>query len=430
MAEEKINWSSLWKSEDWWAVWLGFFIMFLGIAGIVTKVPKVGKWIDIGAALSPNLLWGYALVGLGILIITTLAIRGAGKNIKEYWTGFTLVFFIAFLAMLFSHQKTIVSWGLAYALWALVLGLLISNTVGTPKWVMPAVRTEMFIKIGLVLLGARILFHQILQAGPYAMLQALLVVLVVWYACFYFAMWAGLKKSLAVILSSAVSICGVSAAIAAGGACKGDPKEISYTISLVLLMAIPMLVIMPAIAKIVGMPPAVAGAWIGGTIDTTPAVVAAGVIHSPVAMEIAAIVKMAQNLLISIAALGIALYFVLKVERKPEEERPSAYEIWFRFPKFILGFILASMLFSLVLVPGIGAKATSAIIKGVTEVARGWFFCLAFVCIGLETKVMDILKLGAGKPAIVFTVAQLFNIAFTLVLAYLIWGGILWPAPY
>jgi uncharacterized membrane protein YadS len=191
-----------------------------------------------------------------------------------------------------------------------------------------------------------------------------------------------------------------------------------------------MLVIMPAIAKMVGMPPVVAGAWIGGTIDTTPAVVAAGVVHSEIAMEVAAIVKMAQNVLISIAALGIALYFVFKVERKPEEEKPSLYEIWFRFPKFILGFILASMLFSLVLVPTIGAKATTAIIKGVTEASRGWFFCLAFVCIGLETRITDIVKLGQGKPAIVFTVAQLINIAFTLCLAYLIFGGILWPVPY
>ncbi len=430
MAARKIEWSALVRSEDWWSVWLGFLVMLLGIAGIVTKLPKVGKWTDIGSALSIELLVGYALVGLGILLLTTPAIKGKGESIKKYLIAFPLVFFLAFLAHLFSRQEVINEWGLAYALWALVIGLLISNTVGTPKWLRPAVRTELFIKIGLVLLGARILFQQILEVGPFAMLQTIFVLGAVFFFCYFLAVKVGLTKSLATIMASAVSICGVSAAIAAGGASKGTPKEISYTVSLVLLIAIPLLVLMPIVAKLLGFPDVIAGAWIGGVIDTTPAVAAAGSVHGPVALEMAVIIKMTQNLFIGVAALLIALYFVLKVERKPGEEKPGVLEIWYRFPKFILGFILASLLFSLVLVPTMGPEATSGIIKGVTETLRGWFFALAFICIGLETRILDIVAMGRGKPFLVFIAAQAFNIFWTLGIAYLVFGGILWEVPF
>ncbi len=147
--------------------------------------------------------------------------------------------------------------------WALILGLFISNVIGVPAWLKPAIKTELFIKIGLVLLGAEILFPKILSAGIFGMIQAFIVVTMVWYFCYFLALKAGLSKSFACIMSTGVSICGVSAAIAAGGAIKGDPKEVSYTISLILLIAMPMLVLMPIIARTIGMPDAVAGAWIG-----------------------------------------------------------------------------------------------------------------------------------------------------------------------
>lgn len=431
MTTRKTDWSALIKSEDWWSIWLGFLVMVLGIAGILTKIPSVPSWTKIGAALSPGLLGSYALVGLGILLLTLPAIKGKGESIKKFIIAFPLVFVLAFGALWISRNSIIgKQWGLEFALWALVLGLLISNTVGTPKWLKPAIKTELFIKVGLVLLGAGILFQTILKVGPYAILLAIIAIPAVWFFCYWLATRLGLTKTFAATLSSGVSICGVSAAIATGAAAKGDPKETSYTISLVLLVAIPLLVLMPIVAKLLGISPVVTGAWIGGVIDTTPAVAAAGAIAGAAALKMAVIVKMALNMFIGIAALLIALYFTFKEEGNPGVKKPGAVEIWYRFPKFILGFILASLLFSLILVPTIGPEATSAIIKNVADSLRGWLFALAFICIGLETRLLDLVAAGKGKPLLVFVTASVFDIFLTLGLAYLIFGGILWRTPF
>ncbi len=211
--------------------------------------------------------------------------------------------------------------GLEVVFWALIFGLIVSNFFGVPEWLKPAIKTEFFIKIGLVLLGAEQLFSTIIRVGTYGMIQAIIVIGAVFYVCFWVAKKLGLDDEFASILGTAVSICGVSAAIAAGGAVKGDPKKVSHTISLVLLCAIPMLIFQPLIAKAVGMAPAVAGAWIGGTIDTTGAVVAAGQIAGPLAMGVAVVVKMAQNVLIGAAAFLLALWFTLEGKGSGGETR-------------------------------------------------------------------------------------------------------------
>jgi len=424
-----MDFSSLWKKEDWWAVWLSFLMLALLVAGVIAWMPKVGTWTTTPASAFKisDIPWFFVL-GLSVLALASVAVVAGGAKLRGFAAGFPIVFALALLAFVLASQKTIkVDYGLEYPIWALVFGLVISNTVGTPSWLKAAARTELFIKIGLVLLGAELLFQTIMKAGVAGMTQAIIVVLLVWYFCYFLALKAGLSKSFASILSSGVSICGVSAAIAAGGAIKGDPKQVSYTISLILLVAVPMLMGLPIVARYLGLSAAVAGAWIGGTIDTTPAVVAAGALYSEEAMAYAAIVKMSQNVLIGVAAFILALYWAVKVEKKDSGEKPSLMEIWYRFPKFILGFILASAVFSLVLIPGMGDKAVSAV-TGLSSGLRSWFFCLAFVCIGLDTKIAELVKMGAGKPAAVFLTAQVFNIVVTFILAWLLFGGIVIPS--
>jgi len=426
--EKGIDWSSLYKKEDWWAVWLGFLILSLASLRIVSSLPKIGKWVlDPTVSFPLSDIPYFALLAFALLILTSLPMPAMKEGVKRYWAAFPTVFILAFLALLLSNQKTVHEWGLEYVLWALILGLVIGNTAGMPRWLKPAVKTELFIKIGLVLYGAEILFNVLLSAGAFGLFEITISLFLVWYLCYFLAIKVGLKKSFACVLSSATSICGVSAAIAAGGAVKGDPKEVSYTISLVLLFAMPMLIFMPMVAKAVGMPDAVAGAWIGGSIDTTPAVVAAGALYSEKAMQVASIIKMSQNVLIGMTAFLLALYWVMKVERKPEE-RPRPAEIWYRFPKFVLGFIIASLAFSFLLVPVMGTRSVDAIL-GVTKGIRGWFFAIAFVCIGLETKFMELIKIGRGKPFVVFLVATIADVILSLVTAYVFFGGIFFPLP-
>jgi uncharacterized membrane protein YadS len=225
------------------------------------------------------------------------------------------------------------------------------------------------------------------------------------------------------MLATAVSICGVSAAIAAAGAIQGDKKKLSYVTSIVLVIAVPMMVLMPVFSKAVGIPELVAGAWIGGTIDTTGAVVAAGALYGDAAMKVATIVKFSQNVLVGIAAFLLAIAWSFK-EGARTGERPGMGIIWERFPKFVLGFLVASFVFSFFL-----TQATIDAVKGPLNFVRLLAFALAFVCIGLETNFKELLSLEGGRPAIAFLGAQAFNIIWTLILAYLLFGGVIFPAP-
>jgi uncharacterized membrane protein YadS len=193
--------------------------------------------------------------------------------------------------------------------------------------------------------------------------------------------------------------------------------------SIVLVVAVPMMILMPVFAKAVGIPELVAGGWIGGTIDTTGAVVAAGALYGDAAMKVATIVKFSQNVLIGVAAFLLAIAWTVK--RGAETgERPSAMVIWERFPKFVLGFLVASLVFSFFL-----SQGTIDVVKGPLNFLRLLTFALAFVCIGLETNFKELLQLEGGRPAVAFLGAQAFNLVWTLIFAYVLFGGVFLAAP-
>lgn len=376
-----------------------------------------------GNVFSGSNLGRSALIGLGLLILAAIGNALMGRPVGLFLAGFPVVYILSWVSLVVAGNSAVTYWGLEFALWALIIGLFISNVIGVPEWLKEAVRTEYYIKAGLVIMGTGILFHEILQAGAYGVLQALLVVFVVWYACYWLAQKLHVDDEFAAILATGVSICGVSAAIAAAGAIQGDKKKLSYTVSMVLLVSVPMLILMPLFARWVGIHELVAGAWIGGTIDTTGAVVAAGALYSDAAMKIATIVKFSQNVLIGVAAFLLALAWTLK--RGAEVgEKPSTSVIWERFPKFVLGFLVASLFFSFLLAP-----QTTAAAGGTLRFFRTMFFALAFVCIGLETNFRQLASLEGGRPAAAYLIAQGFNIVWTLLLAYLLFGGILFPPP-
>ena len=217
------------------------------------------------------------------------------------------------------------------------------------------------------------------------------------------------------MLASAVSICGVSAAIATCGAIKGDSRKLSFVVSLVLVVAVPMMYLMPWLARSLGLSQEVAGAWMGGTIDTTGAVVASGKFLGDVAETYSVIVKSSQNVLLGVAAFAISIYWSLRGTN--QAERPTARVLWDRFPKFVIGFVLTSLLFSFCLEPT-RAKEMGALAKGVREA----LFSVAFVCIGLETDFKILLGRENRRSVSTFLIAQSFNIVVTLVMALLLFG--------
>jgi uncharacterized integral membrane protein (TIGR00698 family) len=414
-----------WKQEDWLAVWLAAAILVLVLVGLRPEMPVL-KWKD-GADLGkvfggPNLV-AAALLGLALLAMSIPGARWLGARLGRYATGFAGVYLLALIAQWLAGNSTVSYWGVEYVIFALVLGLFLSNVLGVPEWMREAVRTEYYIKTGLVLMGATILFGELMQAGVLGMLQAVLVVSVIWYFGYWLARRLRLDEEFSAMLTTAVSICGVSAAIAACGAIQGDKKKLSYVASVVLIVAVPMMILQPWIVKTFGIPDVVGGAWLGGTLDTSGSVVAAGALISEEAMKIGTIVKFSQNVLIGFAAFLLSLWWTMK-ETGKRREKPSIGVIWERFPKFVLGFMIASLVFSTLLSPEL-VQATKGTISGL----RTAWFAMAFVSIGLETKFTDLWSMENGRPFVAFVGAQFANIIWTLLLAYLIFGGVLFPAP-
>lgn len=385
------------KSEDWVSTLMGGIILLL-----VILLPTVMK-----NHLYMSLIIG-ALAFLGYLFI-------GNKDKGGFVLSFVVVYALAWVAEYLAGLNAIKTIGLESVFFAVLIGLLIRNTIGLPRWMAPAVKSEFYIKAGLVILGSSILFNEIMRAGALGMVQGVIVVFSVWYFSFWLSTKAfGIDKEMSMLLSSAVSICGVSAAIATSGAIKGDPRKLSFVISLVLIVAIPMMYLLPFIAKWMGLSEEVAGAWLGGTIDTTAAVVASGKFIGETAEQYSVIIKSAQNVLLGVAAFIISIYWSYKGTNS--DIRPSGSVLWERFPKFVLGFLIASLIFSFAFDAETGKELSRVANKG----ARGLLFSLAFVCIGLETDFRYIFKKENTKYIWSFLTAQGFNIVITLLIAWLL----------
>ncbi|MBC8033950.1 MAG: putative sulfate exporter family transporter [Chitinophagaceae bacterium] len=408
--------------EDWVVVILGFLIIIAAIAGFTWAVPNY-NW-NSSEELVSKVLTGanLKLILIQLLAVTAIAAAGAiltGKSVKRFLTGFPILYFLTVLALIIAGSAAIRSVNLEAVIISLTIGLLIGNFVNIPLWLRAALSTELYVKIGLILLGTGVIFGDILKAGTLGLVQALVVVVSVWYFAYWISKKLKVDDELTMMLASAVSICGVSAAIATAGAIKGDNKKLSYVISLVLITAIPMMIVMPYIARALGLSQEVTGAWLGGTIDTTGAVAASGTLVGETALKISTIVKFSQNVLLGIAAFAISVYWTYT--KRPAVDgipsKPTLGIIWERFPKFVLGFIAVSLLFSFVIDTEVAGR-----IKGSLKALQSLWFTLAFTSIGLETRFGDLFKNENRKPLYAFLIAQLFNILITLVLAYFLFG--------
>ncbi|MDR6843964.1 putative sulfate exporter family transporter [Flavobacterium granuli] len=408
--------------EDWTVVILGFLIIGLSLTVFLLPVPAF-KWVNY-TELIEN-VFGYgnlktvlqqfifllAIGGLGVLL--------TGKSVKHFLIGFPAVYFLTIIALIIAGNEQVKSYNLEAVIFSLFIGLFIGNFFTLPSWFRTSLSTELFVKIGLILLGTTIIFSDVLKAGFLGLIQALAVVLSVWYFAFWLCTKLKVDDELKMMISSSVSICGVSAAIATSGAIKGDSKKLSYVISMVLITAIPMMIFMPIIAKYFNFSEEVTGAWLGGSIDTTGAVVASGSLVGETALKISTIVKFSQNVLLGIAAFAISLYWTYTHNTSEEVavSKPTLRIIWERFPKFVIGFIVASLVFSFLV-----SVETRDVVKESLKNLQSIWFALAFTSIGLETNFKDLFNSNTKKPFYAFLVAQLFNVIITLIIAYILFG--------
>lgn len=413
-------------SEDWTATIVGLtFVaaaLILFITGGEFIIPANYKWTNTeelylifdASNILNIVLWGF-VAWIATVIIFVLQ----GKSIAGT-RGFAMLYLIAVIASLIGGNGIVNDLGLETVIFSLIIGLVINNIWGTPEWIKPALTSELYVKVGLIFLGTTILFQDLLKSGALGLIQAVVVVFTVWNFAFWLFRKLKLDKELSLMMASGVSICGVAAAIASAGAIKGDSKKLSFVVSLVLVIAIPMIVLMPFLAHLIELNDTLAGAWIGGTIDTTGAVVATGALFGEEALKISTIVKFSQNVLLGIAAFAIAIYwnFTQQTDRRDlEGKKPSAKLLWVRFPKFVLGFVLASLVFSFFF----AGEEFKPLAKSLKAFQTLWF-TLGFVSIGLETNFRQLWNSENKKATLAFIGAQSFNIAFTLVVALIVFG--------
>lgn len=439
----KSNISDLWKKEDWLAVWIGAVIILIACIGVLTggfdfSALKFSTWhlwenveekksllAQFNGAFLVKLLRTFAVV----TILFSAGIKLMGGKLRKFLPAFTALFVIAVIVRLVSAEFTLNRY-LEWAFWALLIGLLIANTVGTPEWLKPAIQTEFYIKTGLVIMGFSVLFSNIAKFGLYGLGIAWIVTPIV----ILFIWWFGTRvlkidnKPLVITLAAATSVCGTSAAIATGAAANAKKNDLSIAVSISIIFTILMMVFEPMIIKACGMSPIMGGSLIGGTVDSTGAVVVAGTALGEEAQKAAVLVKSIQNILIGFIAFAVAVFFATKVE-KTGTASVGAGEIWYRFPKFILGFFAASLVASFIIQPLAGADAVKSI-NGVLDQYKNWAFVLAFTSIGLSTNFKDIIKqMQGGKVLWLYVIGQAFNIALTLFAVWFLLSGTIFPIP-
>jgi uncharacterized membrane protein YadS len=455
--------------EDWLSFWLGMVVFVLGLGyffgldlmgwGIKTSV-----WMDITKALSPVSgtfkgmpgLTSLFLTYLFMLVLTEIGAVALGVRVGKFILSFSVVFWISYICWLIGHfayiaatpdalSKFGIGWSLhltgeAGFIVALIVGLIIGNFfTDFADSLKEATRPELYIKTAIVILGAGLgvksaeaigLASAVLFRGLCAIVEAYLIywAVVYWISRKYFKF----SREWAAPLASGISICGVSAAIATGGAIRSRPVVPIMVSSLVVIFAVVELIILPFVAQtFLWHEPMVAGAWMGLAVKTDGAAVASGaivdaLIRSKAAAEVgvhykdgwmlmtATTVKVFIDIFIGVWAFILAIIWCAVIECKPGE-RVRAGQIWERFPKFVIGYVLTFliMLFLCMANPDIIKTAKAATSQ--MDTFRVLFFVLTFFTIGLVSNFKRLWEEGIGRLAAVYLLC-LFG--------FIIWVGL------
>ncbi|MCJ2056242.1 YeiH family protein [Methylobacterium sp. J-048] len=441
------GWSELWRKEDWWAVWVGLATVLIAYAAFAQGT-SIG-WIAVAPAKwsSPDQLLAqlsadavrYVAQFVVFAAVFTAALTAIGQRPSAFLGSFVLVYLVSLGIFVLGAWDKAQTYNLEPPLIALFLGLLIANTTGIPASLSGAFRVEFYIKLGIVLLGATLPFTLILWAGPVAILQASIVSILTFLVIFFVARKLGLDHRLAATLGAGGAVCGVSASIAIAGAVRARKEDPPIAITLVVLWAIVLIFLLPLVARALGLPAGVGGAWIGTSEFADAAGFAAAQAYGGLAGPETGIAGTAdqavwaytlikvvgRDVWIGIWALVLSLISVTYWERSGTGGPVEVGQIWWRFPKFVVGFLLASILVTVV-TRGISfadynAQVKPTLIAPITSL-RIWAFTFSFLSIGLTTRFRDFAPAG-GRPAIAFTAGVVVNLVVGFVLSVLVFGS-------
>lgn len=443
----KHAWQEIYLKEDWWAIWLGlgiivvawvFFVAGESIAWIAVAPPAWSTFDELGshfAAAAPRYLAQLALW----LAAFALSIRLMGGRLGEFIPAFVFVYVAAVLIASAGAWTQAARYNLEAPLIALLLGLAISNLVGLPRWLDAGFRVEYYIKTGIVLLGATLPFTLIVWAGPVAILQATIVSLVTFFVIFWTGRRLGLDRKLCATLGAGGAVCGVSAAIAVSGAVGAKKEHGPIAITMVIIWAIIMIFVLPLAARALALPAGVAGAWIGNSEFADAAGFAAAQAYGNLAERLPGIegtLEQAVNAFTLMKVVGRDIWigiwaFVLSIvattrwETNGGPSKADAGEIWRRFPKFVIGFALASLL-----VTAVAADYSREEFESVVQpdfvapirTLRTWAFIFCFFSIGLTTRFRELAVAGM-KPFWAFTSGVAVNVVIGFLLSVVVFGA-------
>ncbi len=439
-------WTEFIRKEDWWAVWISLGLIGVAIAKfasggslqwIAVAPQKWGNATELAGQLRPQ---GIRYLALGLLwaVLFGTGAAALGLRFSKFLLAFVPLFLAAAAIYVLGLWAQAAHYNLEPPLVALGLGLLVSNTIGAPRWLEPALRVEFYIKTGIVLLGASLPLTLLAWAGPVAIVQAAIVSVVTFSVIYFSAVRLGLEPRFAATLGTGGAVCGVSGAIAIGGAVGAKKQDVSVAISLVVVWAVVMIFALPLVCRSLGLSTGVAGAWIGTSEFADAAGLAAAQAYGGYAGHVAGIAGRSEDAVAAFTLMkvigrdvGIGVWaFVLSLvathrwDRSGVQSRASARDIWRRFPKFVLGFLLASAILTLVsrgYTYGDYKKEVVPALVAPLQVLRTWAFTFAFLSIGLTTRLREFKVVGA-RPFYAFAIGVCVNLALGFVLSTRVFG--------
>ena len=447
----KNNYSSfkeLWAKEDWWAVWLGLgivliaYVFYLNGSSISWIAVSPTKWSTGSQLIAQFSANGFRYLALLVvsLVLFSMVVSFIGQKPKAFIPSFIFIFILSTIIYSLGNWDQASKYNLEPPLVALVIGLLISNLIGLPAWLDAGFRVEFYIKLGIVLLGATLPFMLIIWAGPMAILQASIVSIVTFLVIFFTARKLGLDHRLAAVLGAGGAVCGVSASIAVAGAVRAKKEHPPIAISLVVFWAIILIFALPIVSRMLHLPTGVAGAWIGTSEFADAAGLAAaqtyggyvgetnlGITGTPEqALASYTLIKViGRDIWIGLWSLILAFISITLWERNETNSKVQVGQIWWRFPKFVIGFFIASILTSLI-VKGYSLGEYNKLVKPnliapITSL-RTWAFTFSFLSIGLTTRFNELAKAGF-KPFIAFTVGVIVNVILGYILSVIVFSN-------
>jgi uncharacterized membrane protein YadS len=447
VALRSMGWKELWLKEDWWAIWLGlgivaaaylFFVNGSSIKWIAITPAKWSTFDQLTGHFTAHIAQYAAQFGLWLAIFS-VSVRIMGMKLGRYIPSFIFVYVMSIIIFMIGAWDQAHAYNLEPPLVALALGMLISNLIGLPRWMDTGFRVEYYIKTGIVLLGATLPFTLIVWAGPVAIFQASVVSLVTFLAIYFFARRFDLDRRLAATLGVGGAVCGVSGAIAIAGAVGAKKEHAPIAITLVIIWAIVMIFFLPLVSRLLGLPTGVAGAWIGTSEFADAAGLAAAQSYGNLAGHVAGISGTAEqsvqaftlmkvvgrDIWIGIWAFVLAIIATTRWEVRPGGSKPKVAEIWWRFPKFVIGFVLASALVTAVAASYTMAdfnKIVAPKMVGPIKDLRTWAFIFCFFSIGLTTRFRELSAAGT-KPFLAFTGGVVINVTLGFVLSVIVFGS-------